>query len=136
MNDVKIGCEIFIREGDRILLGKRKNCFGAGTWALPGGHLERGERAAETICREMMEEMNAKIAPENLKLVSVVDDICSNDHYLHLSFELRNPNFTPEIAEPDLCEEWRYFAVDELPMDNLFLPHKQILKNYLGDRLY
>jgi 8-oxo-dGTP diphosphatase len=40
---IKIGCEVFIKKQDTILLGKRRNCYGEGTWALPGGHLEYSE---------------------------------------------------------------------------------------------
>lgn len=38
---IKIGCEIFVYEEDKILLGKRRNCYGEGYWGLPGGHVEK-----------------------------------------------------------------------------------------------
>lgn len=132
-----VGCELFIRKGDSILLGLRKNCYGAGTWALPGGHLEFNERLVDAICREAEEELGSVIKPKELKLVSVVDDLQpqNNLHYIHVSFELKEPTWEPRIMEPDHCEEWRYFPLDELP-EKFFPPHKGIIENYLQKRLY
>lgn len=37
--------------------------------------------------------------------------------------------------EPESCDEWKYFPIDQLP-DNFFPPHKKIIENYLAKRLY
>ena len=134
---ILIGVEIFIRKGDQILMGQRgKNAFGAGTWALPGGHLEFGEKLADGLSREMKEEINADIDPADLRLISVVDDIRPDRQYVHISFELKNPTFGIERMELDQCDEWRYFDLKNLPTDNLFWPHQNIIKNYLEQTLY
>jgi 8-oxo-dGTP diphosphatase len=132
-----IGVELFARKADSILLGKRKNCSGAGTWALPGGHLEFNERLVDTMCREAEEELGATIRPDELRLVSIVDDLQpENDlHYVHVSFEQIDPVWDPRIMEPDRCEEWRYFPLGGLP-ENFFEPHKRIVANYLHGCLY
>jgi 8-oxo-dGTP diphosphatase len=54
--NIKVGCEIFLIKDDAILLGKRKNCYGEGTWGLPGGHLEQGESI-----RELLEEFGIEV---------------------------------------------------------------------------
>ncbi len=38
-----IGVGVIIKNDGKILLGKRIGSHGAGTWGLPGGHLEPGE---------------------------------------------------------------------------------------------
>ena len=58
-----IGCEIIVRKGQSLLLGLRKNCYGAGTWGLPGGHLEFNERLVDAVCREAKEELGAIVKP-------------------------------------------------------------------------
>jgi 8-oxo-dGTP diphosphatase len=38
-----IGVSVIIIKDNQVLLGKRKNSHGSGTWAFPGGHLEFNE---------------------------------------------------------------------------------------------
>jgi 8-oxo-dGTP diphosphatase len=132
-----IGCELIVRQDDKVLLGLRKNCYGAGTWALPGGHLEFGERLIAAACREAMEELGATVRPGELRLVSLVDHVRpgETEQHVHVSFELRDPAWEPQVMEPDQCEEWRYFPLDALP-DNFFPPHEGIVANYLLQQLY
>jgi hypothetical protein len=77
------------------------------------------------------------IKPEELRLVSIVDDLQpeNNLHYVHVSFEQADPAWDPRIMEPDRCEEWRYFPLGNLP-ENVFPPHEGIVANYLHGRLY
>lgn len=133
-----IGCELFVRKGDTILLGLRKNVYGAGTWALPGGHLEHNERLVDATCREAKEELGFDLKPTDLRLATLVDGLIDRDggrHYIHASFELRDPQQEPQLMEPDECEEWRYFPLEQLP-DNLFTPHLEIIENYRSGQLY
>ena len=134
----RVACEVVIRRDDTILLGKRKGTFGAGTWALPAGHLEFDERLVDGMCREVLEELGVSVEPKDLKLVSVVDDIrrADNQHYVHIVFELRHQNFEPKLMEPESCEEWRWFPLDALPLDNFFIAHRGSIENYLAGRLY
>src|SRR5262245_31889419 len=54
---VKVGIGVFIfNEAGHVLLGKRINSHGHGTWGLPGGHLEYGETPIECAIREAREE--------------------------------------------------------------------------------
>lgn len=135
-----IGCELFIRKGDSILLGLRKNVYGAGTWALPGGHLEHNESLVSAACREAKEELGFDLKPSDLQLVTIVDGLVkegagNTHHYIHASFELKDPKQEPKLMEPEACEEWRYFPLSDLPK-NFFVPHKDIIKNYLAGTLY
>jgi len=138
MSFTKIGCEIIIVKDGQVLLGKRgQAAYGTGTWALPGGHLELQERLVDAICREVKEELDGNITPDDVELVSIVDDINqdADRHYIHVTFELADPAFEPRLMEPDYCQEWRYFPLPELP-GNIFPPHQGILANYQAKQLY
>lgn len=41
--NVRVSCEMIIKRGNKILMGKRGKIFGEGGWAFSGGHLEFGE---------------------------------------------------------------------------------------------
>lgn len=131
-----IGCELLIRQDNTILLGLRgKHIYGGDTWGLPGGHLEFGERLIEAACREVKEELGAKITPGQLRLATIVDTFKpGGQHHVHVSFELQNPTWEPRVMEAD-CQEWKYFPLDKLPK-NLFPPHTEILENYQKQILY
>lgn len=56
--DVDIAGGLLCRQG-RLLLGKRSARRGAypGVWDMPGGHVEVGETAEQTLVRELREEL-------------------------------------------------------------------------------
>src|SRR5258707_11561585 len=51
-----LGVSTLIRRNGAVLLVKRKRPPLEGYWALPGGHVEGGERVAEAAAREVLEE--------------------------------------------------------------------------------
>ncbi|MCL4361314.1 NUDIX domain-containing protein [Candidatus Dependentiae bacterium] len=131
--NIKIGCEIFLIRDNELLLGKRKNCYGEGMWALPGGHLEYGESLIECAKRELKEELG--IEGLDLRLLTITDTIDERGHYVHMSFLLER--FIGEIQnmEPHLCYEWKFFDISNLPIE-LFKPHQKILKTFFNKLTY
>ena len=51
---------------------KRAGGFSAGGWFIPGGHVEQGERPAESAAREVFEEAGITLNPAELALVDVM----------------------------------------------------------------
>jgi len=123
-----IGVNVFIVKDNQLLLGKRKNIYGAGTWGLPGGHLETGEAMKKTAERELMEETGMRA--EDYLFTNIVNYGSGDKHYLHVGFVAQNPSGEPAVKEPDRCEEWRWFELNALP-ENLFLPHIKQIENFL-----
>ncbi|HLJ46824.1 MAG TPA: NUDIX hydrolase [Bryobacteraceae bacterium] len=60
-----IGALVFRRDADalEILLVERGKEPLKGFWSLPGGILETGEKLAEGICREVLEETGLEVEP-------------------------------------------------------------------------
>ena len=62
---------ILIDRADRVLLFSADVPDAAGVthevWALPGGGVDEGERAAEAAARELYEETGLRVAPEELR---------------------------------------------------------------------
>ncbi len=112
-----------------VLLGRRKNCYGDGTWGLPGGHLEYGESIIECAKREIKEEIGIEVA--ELKLISVIDNIDERGHYLHVSFLLEQFSGEIRCIKPYVCSEWKFFDISNLPQD-LLSRIKEYFRTILG----
>ena len=122
-----VGIAVIVLKGNRILLGKRKNSHGTGTWALPGGHLEFNESIEACAAREVLEETGIRI--KNLRHGPHTNDIFKKEgkHYVTLFVVADHDSGTPVVKEPRKCEKWEWF---EWPPDvqPLFLPLKNLLK--------
>lgn len=127
MNRPAVGVAVIIVKKNLILLGKRLNAHGHGTWAFPGGHLEFQETIEECAKREVAEETG-------LIVDSIVHGAFTNDffhkekkHYVTLFVFAQYDTGEPKVMEPDKCEVWAWFSLDNLPHP-LFLPFENLLK--------
>lgn len=67
---VRVGVAVLVRRGPAFLIGRRKGSHGAGTWSVPGGHLELGETVEECAQRELAEECGIRAPLRRVKLVA------------------------------------------------------------------
>lgn len=132
---IHIGAAIFVVRDGAILLGKRKNTYGAGDWGLPGGHLEYGEKLVNCALRELAEEVGIQANVSDLSLTTIVDDPRDDQHYLHVAFTYNSVKDEIRLMEPEKCEGWKFFPVTELP-PNIFIGHKRILDTYVQGKMY
>ncbi|GAB7330227.1 hypothetical protein MBLNU13_g01887t1 [Cladosporium sp. NU13] len=65
-----------------FLIGKRLGSHGAGTYALPGGHLEFGESPEECAAREILEETGLQV--KNVRFLTATNDFLREEkkHYV------------------------------------------------------
>jgi 8-oxo-dGTP diphosphatase len=118
---------VIIRNG-KILLEKRKGEPGRNKWTIPGGLVELGESAEQTVIREVREETNLEV--EEPKLIDVVNNITPDEdgrikyHFLIVDYfvklkggklkaaddaaELRWVRFS-EVENYDLTKSFREF---------------------------
>jgi 8-oxo-dGTP diphosphatase len=121
-----------------ILMGKRKGSHGAGTWSVPGGHVEYGDSALETCYRELEEETGlARDMVADLFPVTFVESVFEKEekHYITLVFHglikpgIELPSLAQMLKEPEKCSEWRWFNKDTLPpAEELFLPVQNLME--------
>ncbi|MGE0601002.1 MAG: NUDIX hydrolase [Dehalococcoidia bacterium] len=67
-----LSASIVLWRGDEVLVMKRAGGFSAGGWFIPGGHVEQGERPAESAARELFEEAGIAVDPATLTLVDIM----------------------------------------------------------------
>ncbi len=82
MTQPLIGVGIIIINDNKILLGKRKNAHGSGSWRPPGEHLEFGESLEDCAAREVYEETGIQLM--NIKRGPYTNDIFVHEkkHYV------------------------------------------------------
>ncbi|MFN8508803.1 MAG: NUDIX domain-containing protein [Dehalococcoidia bacterium] len=93
---------IVLWRGDEILVMKRAGGgFASGGWFIPAGHVEPGERPAETAVRELAEETGIALPPGALSLA----EIMSYEHEGGLAHSTLYNARCPDGAEPVLNRE-------------------------------
>jgi 8-oxo-dGTP diphosphatase len=102
---------------------------------MPGGKLHFGEILKNAACREVLEETGIGINKENLKLISITDDIIEDAHFVTIGFLYEGLVEEPKVMEPDEITEWRWFELNNLPSP-IFFPSKKILENYIAKKIY
>ena len=127
INRPKVGVAVLIINDFKILLGKRKNAHGQGTWATPGGHLEFGETLEECVKRELFEETD--LIAESIKKLWFTNDIHLQEDKHYITIFMIVDKFSGELKnlEPDKCECWQWFDLNNLPSP-LFLS----LENFIN----
>jgi 8-oxo-dGTP diphosphatase len=62
---IKVAAAIIENEKGQLLIARRKKGKSQeGLWEFPGGKVEEGESEADCLVRELLEEMNIKIMPD------------------------------------------------------------------------
>ena len=122
-----IGVAVIVLKDEKVLLGKRKNSHGAGTWQLPGGHLELFESIEACGSREVLEETGLEI--ENIRRGPYTNDIftAAGKHYVTLFLIADAAGGSLDVREPEKCEKWDWFDWKKLP-EPKFLPLANLVK--------
>lgn len=125
-NSVRVGIGVFVFKNGKFLMQQRQGAHGAGSWSIPGGHLEFGESFEDTARREAKEETDLDIT--NIRFGAVTNDHFSEEgkHYVTVWMLSDWLAGTESITEPDKCLKQKWHTFDNLPSP-LFLPWEQLL---------
>lgn len=131
----RIGVGVCVVKENQILLGKRLNSHGHGSWAFPGGHLEFGETLIECAQRELKEETGLEAS--KICRGPISEDFYLNEgkHYITIIMIAEYVSGYPQVLEPHKCAEWQWFSWDALP-EPLFVTFENLAKNNIDLRAY
>jgi 8-oxo-dGTP diphosphatase len=110
----RVGVGVMILKDGKVLLGRRKGSHGAGEYAFPGGHLEYMESFEDCARREVMEECGLAVANIRFQFVANVKTYAPK-HYVHIGLSADWERGDPQGLEPESCESWTWYALDDLP---------------------
>ena len=124
---------VCLDEAGRILVGRRKGSHGAGTFALPGGHLELGETWEDCARRELLEETGLVLKPGALEHIYTSNDRMESDkHYITIFVVGKIAQAsTPQNLEPEKCHGWEFRTWEELraTSDPMFVPLRALVSS-------
>jgi len=132
---------LFFRENQILLLRRYNTGFEDGNYSVPAGHLDGGETVRMAAQREALEETGVQIEIRDIDFASVMhrksdDTLLPSsgtgagtseriDFFLHIGAW----EGEPFNAEPDKCDELRWYDLDALPANTI--PYvKQAIQNF------
>jgi len=130
----KVGIGVMIFKDGKILLGKRKGSHGEGEYSFPGGHLEYMESFADGARREIMEEAGIEVKNIRFEYVANITHYAPK-HYVHLGLIADWASGEPRIMEPNKCDGWDWYDLDDLPKP-MFQECTLAVENYKNNTTY
>jgi len=131
---LKVGIGVMVMKDEKVLLGKRKGSHGEGEYAFPGGHLEYMESFEDCVLREIKEECGIEIA--NIRFQFLSNEMhYAPKHYVHIGLVADWKGGEPQLLEPEKCESWGWYNLDNLPQP-LYASCRQGIESYKTGKNY
>ena len=120
-----------VRNGNNILLVQRKFPPSAGSWVLPGGFVDKGERPEDAVLRELKEE--AGLDGANPRLLMVMGDP-KRDPRKHIVSIVYEIDAAGEPQGGDDAQDARFWPISDILEGRLILAgdHGEIVERWLN----
>lgn len=130
--DVEVGVGAVVIFNGELLMVRRAGASGAGSWAIPGGWVEYGEQAEDTVIREVKEETGLDVMiTERLGWICVEDDELKRwIAILFLGCQQIDMWQTPSVTEPEKCPEVEYVPLNEVWGRRIFLGTAEAIRQF------
>lgn len=128
------GGVLIFNDKKEVLLMRRYNTRNeSGWWSKPGGGVDYGETAIQSMKREMKEEIGVTV--DIWGYLPHTDHIIKKEgqHWIALNFIGKIKSGTPRIMEPHKCEKLEWFDMNKLPK-KVVQNTREAIKNYLAGK--
>lgn len=125
-----VGVGVIVRKSGDILLIQRQGSHGAGSWSVPGGHIDFGESVEECAAREVLEETGVVI--RNPRFLGYTNDVfeAEGKHYVTMWVEADYAYGEPTITSPRETAFVGWIPATSLPTPR-FIPFQHFLDGKL-----
>lgn len=106
---------LLLRGETLLLLRRAQTGYLDGWYALPGGHLQRGEGIVDCAVRELREETGVRVEPTQLQPAAVLPYRSADQQGIDFIMLSRVWDGEPHLAEPDRFDDFGWWPVDALP---------------------
>ena len=135
--NTRVGVAMVVKSPVGYILLRRKGSHGAGSWSLPGGHLEFGETVKDCAIRECLEELGVVVNPDSVKNIPYFSEdffLDVDKHYITLYLYGETLD-SPKIMEPDKADMMFFFDKNDSLPENLFCGTGNAWKTFLENNL-
>lgn len=133
VNVVRVGVQALILKNAKLLLYRRQGGFGAGSWGLPGGHLEIGESLIEAATREVFEETG--IIVTNARVQAVTDPDPATNHHMQIGVLVLDWKGEPELRELTKADAFDFFDLTQLPTP-IFIGSQRLIRAFTAGEFH
>lgn len=125
---VRVGVGAIVVRDGAILMARRRNVHGDGTWSTPGGHMEFGESPEQCAARETLEETGVVVCRP--RILTTTNDVMPADgrHYLTVWVRCEHESGEGEPLSPHELDLVAWHRLDALP-SLLFAPFRALLES-------
>ena len=106
---------LLIRNGQVLLLRRARTGYLDGWYALPGGHLQRGETVVACAIRECHEETGVLIDAVRLRPAAVMPYRSGDQQGVDFIMVCGEFTDEPRLAEPERFDALGFWPIDALP---------------------
>ncbi len=121
----------FLRENQILLLRRFNTGFRDGEYSVPAGHLDGGETVMQATLREGKEEAGVDLDENHITFATVMHRI-EDDERVDFFFQVQHWSSEPFNAEPEKCDDLRWFALDSLPANTVPYVRQALANHFAG----
>lgn len=129
---VGVGAILIKASSQSVLIGQRLGSHGAGTFALPGGHLEYNESFGECAAREVQEETGLVVQPDAFRFAYATTDVFPELEKQYVTIFVQAnvaDDADAKVMEPNKCAGWTWVPWESLREQTpLFKPLATLLE--------
>jgi len=119
---------LFFRDNQVLLLRRFNTGFEDGNYSVPAGHLDGNETVRMAAVREAHEEIGVNIDVNEVAFATVTHRK-SDEERVDFFVHIKDWEGEPFNAEPEKCDELRWYDLDALP-ENTIPYVRRAIQNY------